>query len=209
MNLENISVKAGLLYLALIIPGILAFLLIPDIILSEANPVQYMQDNLWIIFAWIGLDILIILIEVYLTIYLKKLFDEHNKELSMVAFITRWLVILIMFVNVLFLVTLLLTNKDSAIDYVQLHLDGTYLWQIPFSVHVFVLGYMLKRHLKSIWQYLGFILMLGALGYLLDTIQYFYITEHALFSSLVSLLLVFVTLAEIGMAFALIRKKVL
>lgn len=209
MNIEKISVKAGILYLALVIPGILAFLLIPDTILSKANPNIYIQENLYMIFAWIGLDLIIIVIEIYLTIYLKKLFDRKNQTLSMVAFVTRWLVIVVMFVNVFFLFSLLLGDINRASDYVNLHLDGTYVWQVFFSVHVFVLGYMVKRYLQTIWQYLGYILMLGALGYFLDSLQYFFITDHQVFSSIVSFLLVFVTLAEIGMAFALIRKKVL
>lgn len=209
MNIEKISLKAGILYLALVIPGILAFLLIPDIILSKDNPNSYIRDNHLLIFAWIGLDLIIITIEIYLTFYLKKLFDRKNQTLSMVAFVTRWLVIVVMFVNVFFLVSLLLGDMSTASDYVNLHLDGTYVWQVFFSVHVFALGYMVKRYLNTSWQYLGYILMLGALGYFLDTIQYFFITDHQVFSSIVSFLLVFVTLGEIGMAFALIRKKVL
>ena len=208
MNLEKKSLQAGLLYFALIPPGILAFLWIPDHILSKENPSIFILNNLWLIILWMFLDIIILVIEVYLTIYLKQIFDSYHKHLSKLAFYLRMLMVAVMVVNLGMLIVLLF-DQGNATNYVLYHLDGTYSWQIPFSLHVFLLGYLVASKVKTKWAYLGYVLILGSFGYLLDSTQYFWITDSAFFAAIVSFLLIFVTLGEIGMAYALVRRKVL
>ncbi len=206
MTQKKRSLLAGILYLSLIIPGPFAFLLIPDMIYSAANPNQYIMDNMYLIYVWLFLDILIIGIEIVLAYLLLKLFNPVNKALSQVAYVLRMLVVGVMMINVGFLLMILFNSNQNPLVYVDLHLDFTYVWQFIFSFHVLVLGIFMIKYIKTLWKYLGFVLILGSIGYLIDVFNYF-LLESAFFTSVGNILLIFVTLAEIGMGIALLLRK--
>jgi len=206
MTQKKRSLLAGILYISLIIPGPFAFLLIPDMIYSAANPNQYIMDNMYVIYVWLFLDILIIGIEIVLAYLLLKLFNPENKTLSQVAYVLRMLVVGVMMINVGFLLMILFNSNQNPLAYVDLHLDFTYVWQFIFSFHVLVLGIFMIKYIKTLWQYLGYVLVLGSIGYLIDVFNYFLI-DSAFFTSVGNILLIFVTLAEVGMGIALLLRK--
>lgn len=206
MTQKKRSLLAGILYVSLIIPGPFAFLLIPDMIYSAANPNQYIMDNMYLIYVWLFLDILIIGIEIVLAYLLLKLFNPVNKALSQVAYVLRMLVVGVMMINVGFLLMILFNSNQNPLVYVDLHLDFTYVWQFIFSFHVLVLGIFMIKYIKTLWKYLGYVLVLGSIGYFIDVFNYFLI-DSAFFTSVGNILLIFVTLAEVGMGIALLLRK--
>ena len=206
MTQKKRSLLAGILYVSLIIPGPFAFLLIPDMIYSAANPNQYIMDNMYLIYVWLFLDILIIGIEIVLAYLLLKLFNPVNKALSQVAYVLRMLVVGVMMINVGFLLMILFNSNQNPLVYVYLHLDFTYVWQFIFSFHVLVLGIFMIKYIKTLWKYLGYVLVLGSIGYFIDVFNYFLI-DSAFFTSVGNILLIFVTLAEVGMGIALLLRK--
>ncbi len=206
MTQNKRSLVAGILYVSLIIPGPFAFLLIPDMIYSAANPNAYITNNMYLIYVWLFLDILIIGIEIVLAYLLLKLFNPVNKTLSQVAYVLRMLVVGVMMINVGFLLMILFNSNQNPLVYVDLHLDFTYVWQFIFSFHVLVLGIFMIKYIKTLWKYLGYVLILGSIGYFIDVFNYFLI-DSAFFTSVGNILLIFVTLAEIGMGIALLLRK--
>jgi hypothetical protein len=206
MTQKKRSLLAGILYVSLIIPGPFAFLLIPDMIYSAANPNTYITNNMYLIYVWLFLDILIIGIEIVLAYLLLKLFNPVNKALSQVAYILRMLVVGIMMINAVFLMMIIFSSSSNPIAYVDLHLDFTYVWQFAFSFHVLVLGIFMIKYIRTIWKYLGYVLILGSIGYLIDVFNHF-LLDSPFFTSVGNVLLVFVTLAEIGMGIALLFQK--
>lgn len=202
------SLWAGILYLLLIIPGPFAYIIIPDMISSQVNANQYISNHMELIYIWLLLDLLIIGIEVFLAIYLYKLLKLVDEKIARIAFVLRALVIMVMVINVSFLGIIILGDYINPLNYVLLHIDFTFIWQFIFSLHVFVLGVYFFKYVKSNFKYLAYVLILGSFGYLLDSLNHFFL-DSSIFISLASVLLIFVTLAEIGTGLALILNKVL
>ena len=200
------SILAGILYVSLIVPGPFAFILIPDMIYSKIDSNLFINNNMYIIWIWLGLDLLIIGIEIALSFLLLKIFSKMNKPLSQVAFILRMLVVVVMLVNAVFLGSIIVGSGSNPIHFVDLHLDFTYVWQAVFSFHVLILGIFMIKYIDTLWKYLGYILILGSIGYMVDVMNYFFI-ESVLFRSIGNTLLIFVTLAEVGMGIALLLNK--
>lgn len=208
MSLEKKSFLSGLLYVSLAVIGPIGFLLLPEQF-NVANVNDFVTTHTGLVVLWTFVDFVIIGIEVVLTIWLLQLFNTYDKKLSMIAFIFRMVMIVVMIVNMIFLVIVLVNTNAEASIYISYHLDGTYVWQLFFSVHVFLLGFMLYKHQVSRWKYLGLVLIMGSLGYLVDSIISLGHLDISLLNVVSSLLLVFVTIGEIGMAVGLMMKKVI
>ena len=183
-------------------------MIIPGKFVLDGTLNAYAMDNVALLVIWLLLDIIIIVIEVVLTIYLWKIFNEHNERLSLIAFILRMIMIVVMVVGAIFLLLLVVDGGSTADTYIEYHNKGVFLWQLFFSGHVFLLGYMLITYLKTAWKYLGIALILGSFGYFIDSINNLFTLDSALLATITGILLVFVTLGEIGMAIALLMKKV-
>ncbi len=207
MSLKKRSLISGILYLALIIPGPFAYILIPQMLLDQTDVTSYVSNNMYMVVIWLLLDIIIITIEVFLTYYLLKIFDEFNKKLSFTAFIFRSIMVLVMVLNAMYLISLIFNGGANALNMIESHNQGIFIWQSFFSIHVLLLGYMLVKYKKNYIKYLGYILCLGGLGYLVDAANYFFTTPQFL-QTIGSILLVFVTLAEILTGVALLLNKV-
>lgn len=206
MTQKKTSRLAGILYLSLIIPGPFAFLLIPDMIYSALDPNTFILNNMYLIYIWLLLDLLIVGIEIVLAYLLLKLFNPVNRFLSQLAYVLRMLVVLIMMINVIYLLMIVAGTGTQPLRFVDLHVDFTYVWQFIFSFHVLVLGIFLIKYIRTFWKYLGYILILGSIGYMIDVFNYFLLSS-IFFVSVGNVLLIFVTLAEIGMGVALLFQK--
>ena len=78
MTLKKRNLIAGILYLALIIPGPFAYIMIPNLLESQSNIINYVSSHMSLIYVWILLDLLIIGIEIVLSWYLLKIFEGFN-----------------------------------------------------------------------------------------------------------------------------------
>ncbi len=208
MTLKKRNLIAGILYLALIIPGPFAYIMIPSLLESQSSIINYVSTHMSLIYLWILLDVLIIAIEIILSYYLLKIFEGFNKKLSMVAFILRLAVVAVMIINVGFLFNIVISNGVESLEMIKNHKTFIMIWQLFFSIHIVLLGYMIFKGLKNYVKYLGIILMLGALGYLIDSLNYFFI-DNEFFTLLGSFLLIFITVGEISMGVALLLKKII
>jgi peptidoglycan/LPS O-acetylase OafA/YrhL len=175
----------------------------------ETSIVDFASTHVSLIALWLLLDLLIIVIEIFLSVWLLRIFNTWNKKLSLSAFLLRISMVVIMLVNAVFLLIMLIDKGVSADTYVAYHLTGVYAWQLLFGPHIFLLGFMVFKYIKTGWKYLGLVGMVGALGYFLDALNYLLNIDSSLLTSLVSFLLIFVTLGELGMSLALILRKII
>lgn len=208
MTIQKRSFLSGILYISLAVIGPFAFLIIPGRFVLDATLNEFTMDNITLLVIWILLDIVIIVIEVVLAIYLWKLFNEHNERLSLIAFVLRMIMVVVMIAGAIFLLLLIIDGGSTADIYIEYHNRGVFLWQLFFSGHVFLLGFMLIKYLKTAWKYLGIALILGSFGYFIDSLNNLLTLDSALLTSISTILLIFVTLGEIGMAVALLMKKI-
>lgn len=207
MNHKNISKITGVLYLSLVVLGPIGFLIIPELFMVD-NINEFASQNLGLLVAWVLVDILIIVIEVFISLYLFKLLQNYGKNTALAISISRFLIVVIMIVNVVFLLVPLFGGGANADTFIGYHNDGVYVWQIPFSIHVGLLGYMALKTISSKWRYLGPALILGGLGYLLDSIKYLANIDSSLLENFTMILLVFVMIGEIGIAIGFLLHKV-
>jgi hypothetical protein len=86
-----------------------------------------------------------------------------------------------------------------------MHRAGVWIWQVFFTVHLVLLGALIVASNKAP-RLIGIGLMLGASGYLLDSVYAFAFPDAALLGALRVALLVIVTLSELSFALWLVIK---
>ncbi len=210
MTYRKNQLLAGILYVSLLFVGPFTLLIIPEKFLGQTNLVEYISNNQLLVIAWILGDLLIIFIEVVLSTTLYKIFKEVNQKLSLIAYLSRLAMVVIMFANVLLLLRFLggasLTN-ESADSILSIHHSGIYVWEIFFFAHLLLLGYLVIS--KFIWnRVFGYGLMIGSFGYLIDPILYFFKIENNIISFVLTLLLTIVAITEISFGiYLMITKK--
>ena len=207
MNNKKMKLVVGILYLSLVVLGPIGFMVLPEQF-NVVNVNEFASENLGLIGAWIFVDILIITVEVFISVYLYRILREHNEKFALATSATRFAVVAIMVVNTVFLLITLFSGGSNADTFIEYHNSGVFVWQLPFSVHVVLLGIMAMKYTRSKWKYLGIALILGGLGYLLDSIQHLGNIESSVFGTISMVLLVFVMIGEIGIAIGLLLNKV-
>lgn len=208
MSIKKRSIITGLLYLSLAIIGPLGFLILPKLFTEATDIVSYTSNHLLTLISWFLVEVVIIVIEIFLTVNLWKLLNVYHKKLSLTAYLFRMLMILIMVINSIFLLAVLFTGGQNADLWIPVHSQWVFIWQIAFSIHIVFIGYIVLKYVGSIWRYLGIFLLLGALGYFIDSLNHLIPLSNAFMTSAASLLLVAVMIGEIGMAIALLMKKI-
>lgn len=204
---KRISRITGILYLSLVVLGPIGFLIIPELFRVD-NINEFASQNLGLLLAWILVDIIILVVEVFISLYLYKLLQGYGKNLALTISISRFLIVGIMIVNTIFLLIPLFNGGANADTFIGYHNAFVYVWQIPFSIHVGLLGYMAIKTISTKWRYLGPALILGGLGYLVDSITYLGNIESLLLENITMVLLLFVMIGEIGIAIGFLLHKV-
>lgn len=208
MSIQKRSVITGILYLSLAVIGPLGFMILPNMITVEALTIgSSIRPSL--VYLWFAVELLIIGIEIFLTIYLWKLLNVYDKKLSLIAFIFRLLMIAVMVINSMFILAVAVSGGANADVFIPMHHQWVFIWQILFSVHVLIVGYIVFTYVKTYWRYLGVALLLGAVGYFLDSLNNLIGYDISILSTLATIFLVFVMIGEIGMAVGLLMRKII
>ena len=79
------------------------------------------------------------------------------------------------------------------------HDAGVWIWQVFFSLHLVLLGTLVVRSGRYP-RLIGVGLILGGTGYLVDSVQMFALPDAAVLEAVKIVLLLIVTLAEVGFA---------
>ena len=211
---------AGALYLAIAACGIFSIGYVPSVII-ESGDAAATASNLAEhgLLSKLGLlaDIILIWIEVVLTSMLFVMFNPINRTLSTVAMMARAGMIIVMGVNLIFSVMPMVLHlkpellagfetpqiQSVAMMLNQMHDLGVYAWQIFFGLHLVALGLLVIK--SGIFpSLLGWMMLVGSQGYLLQAVQKFLFIDNVPFGFLIIGLLAIVTIGELSFAFYLL-----
>jgi hypothetical protein len=218
------SQLAGLFYLIIAIIGGFSIGYMPSVIIAEGNAVltfENLIDNQEL-FRWgIAGDIVVMILEIVLTAMLYHLFKSFSTTGMTIATYSRLAMAIIMGVNLInyMIPALIMTQPEylSAFSsselesltllFFKVHKYGELAWQIFFAIHLFMLGYVIRKSRKTP-KWLGTIMLIGGIGYGGDSFIQFTLMNSEILSVLFSSLLVLAVIAEFWFVFWLLIKGV-
>ena len=213
---------AGLLYLIIAIIGGFSIGYMPSVIITDGNAVltfQNLIDNQEL-FRWgIAGDIVVMVLEIVLTVMLYNLFKSFSTTGMTIATYSRLAMAIIMGMNLInyMIPAIIMTQPEylSAFSSSELesltllffkaHKYGELAWQIFFAIHLFTLGYVIRKSGKTP-KWLGIIMLIGGIGYAGDSFIQFTLMNSEILSILFSSMLVLAVIAEFWFAFWLLIK---
>lgn len=197
---------AGALYLAIAVCGAFSIGFVPMQIIggdgaaSSAN----LLANLGIFKLGILADSAVILFELAITAILYHLFRNVGPKLATIAMISRAGMITVMGINLLlWVMPYILVNTDSAqanmlVQFcIEAHEMGVFVWQLFFGAHLLALGWLVLKS-TVVPNILGWGMLVGAFGYLVQGVVELTFTDVAVLDYSVIGLLVIVTISEIS-----------
>ena len=176
---------AGVLVILLVLLGPFSQLYVPSTLIVPGDAAAT-ADNIrasgGLLRLGIVSDSLIFLIEIGVTVLLYVLLRPVSRTLSLVAAFARLATAIIQGINLLpyFTALLLLSGagyltvfEPAQLDalvllFLNAHGYGVFIWQLFFGFHLFVLGYLIFKS-GYFPRILGILMVLGSLGYLLDS----------------------------------------
>ncbi|MEZ4917882.1 MAG: DUF4386 domain-containing protein [Saprospiraceae bacterium] len=222
INPKAYAKLSGLLYFLIAICGGFSIGYVPSVIVAEGDAAQTAQniiEHAGLLRFGIFSDILIILMELVVLVLLYQLFKPVNKTISLVAALSRLGMAIIMGFNLLNLLLPIFllsgspylngfdTQQLQALTMLSLeaHHYGILAWGVFFGLHLVGLGYLVLRS-TFVPKLLGQLLLLGSIGYLLESFSVLVVPEQQVISWIASGLLVVVTIAELSFTFYLLIK---
>ena len=215
---------AGILYILLILIGPFIILYIPSLIIVEGNAAQTVDNllaNETIFRIGIFGEVMIFSIEILLVALLYTIFKRVNKYYSLVGAISRFGMVAIMGVNVVIYLAILpiINNPELLVGFTGEQLDSlvlllfniheyaVYVWGVFFAIHLAVLGYLIFKS-EFVPRVIGYLIMIGSVGYLFDSLRVFFNIENGIIINAFSILLVASIIGELSFTiWLLINKK--
>lgn len=203
----------GALYLTIAVAGGFAIAYVPSVLHVSGDAAATWSNilsNRGLFMAGILGDVVMMVAELFVTAMLYAMFRATNPTLSMIAALSRLMMVTVMAAMLLFHagglhlaqgVPDIPPDLAAALAGVFLHMHdaGVWVWQIFFSVHLLVLGGLIIRSERAP-LILGVGLTVGGMGYLLDSVYAFAFPMWDGLAMARAALLVVVTLAEVGFA---------
>lgn len=201
---------AGALYLAIAVCGGFSIGFVPMQIVTGDAPTSSanLLANQGLYKLGIVADCLVILFELAITAVLYQMFRHAGPKMAMIALISRAGMVTVMGINVLlWVMPYVLLTGDASWDKAQLHglvqmffdahAMGVFVWQLFFGAHLLALGWLVLKS-DVVPRLLGWGLIIGAFGYLLQGIVELTFTDVAALDYTYIALLVIVTISEIS-----------
>ena len=215
---------AGLLYLLIAIAGGLSIAYIPSLIVLPED-VSTTTKNLiekFDVFRWaIAGDIIVLVLEVFLTVFIYRIFRTVSQTASLIAAYSRVAMSIVMALNLFnYIIPILILNSSATMGSFELsqqeslsmlflhaHKYGEYIWQLFFGIHLFVLGYMvIKSRYTPI--FIGYLMLIGSAGYFGEGALNILFVENNIITFSKDLLLAVATIGELIFTFWLLIKGV-
>ena len=158
-------------------------------------------------------DVVVMIFELFAVAMLYFMFRNVSKTLSFATAMARLSMVSVMSAMLFFHAGAdLLAHSDQVMTnfsaeqradlaglFLEMHHAGVWIWQIFFTVHLLLLGYLVANS-ERFPSLLGYGLMIGAIGYALDSAYAFAFPEIVWLGTLRIGLLAIVTLSEVGFA---------
>lgn len=215
---------AGLLYLVIAIIGGFSIGYMPSEIVVDGNATLTFQNLMkhQELFRWgIAGDIAVMVIEIVLTVMLYQLFKSISTTGLTVATYSRLAMAIIMGINLInYMIPAIIMAQPEYLSaftseqlesltllFLNAHRYGELAWQLFFAVHLFMLGYVIRKS-GNLPKWLGILMLIGAVGYGGDSFTQLVLINSELLSGLFTSLLVLAVIAEFWFAFYLLIKGV-
>ncbi len=212
----------GLFYLIIALAGGFSILYVPSVLYVADDPAATMNAiaaNRGLFTFGVAGELIIVIAELFATAMLYFMFKPVNATLSLVAAFARLSMAIVMAVMLFFTAIALALASDVAwlgvfsaeqrfaLSYLALdaHDFGVVIWQVFFTVHLFILGNLVIRS-GQFPKLLGVLMAVGAFGYLLDSAGQFAFIGDAVFGMVTGIFLAIVTFGEVGFALWLLIK---
>jgi hypothetical protein len=210
LNVKDARV-AGALYLTIAVCGGFSIGYVPSQIVvagDAATTAANLMGQLGLFRLGLLADSAVILLEIAITVILYQMFRTTSPRLSLIAMVSRLGMIVVMGINLLLWVMpyvlltqpMVLNPADSqafAQIFFEAHALGIYVWQLFFGAHLLALGWIILRS-KLVPHLLGWGLLIGAFGYLIQGLVKLTFTDVAALDITIIGLLTIVTLSELG-----------
>ena len=213
---------AGSLYLIIAIIGGFSIGYMPSVIVVDGNAALTFENltNHQNLFKWgiVG-DILVIILETILTVMIYQLFKSISATGATIAAYSRLAMAIIMGMNLLnYAIPQIIVTHPEYLDtfnlnqlealnllFFKAHKFGEMAWQLFFAIHLFTLGYVVRKSIETP-KWLGDMMMIGGIGYGGDSFIQLVSLNSESISILFSILLVFAVIGELWFAFWLLIK---
>lgn len=212
----------GMFYLGIAIAGGFAIAYVPSQIVVQGDPAQTVANILTrtaLYQAGIAADLAVMVFEIMALTMLYFMFKPVSATLSFAAAMARLSMVSVMSAMLFFHAgaTLLAQSPElvSSFDaaqradlaglFLEMHRAGVWIWQVFFTLHLVLLGTLVLAS-RRFPRIIGIGLIVGASGYVLDSIYAFAFPDAAVLGILRAGLLAIVTLSEISFALWLLIK---
>ncbi len=206
----------GFFYLGIAVAGGFSIAYVPSQIVVADDPgatVANIIGRTGLYHMGIAADLVVMVFEIMAVAMLYFMFRDVSKTLSFAAAMARLSMVSVMSAMLFFHAGAdLLAHSDHVMTqfsaaeradivglFLEMHRAGVWIWQVFFTVHLLLLGYLLLRS-NRFPALLGYGLMIGAMGYVLDSAYAFAFPDAAWLGMLRAGLLAIVTLSEVGFA---------
>jgi hypothetical protein len=220
---RNYSRTAGLIYLAIAVVAGFSIAYVPSVIIAAGDSgmtAANLLSNQALFRLGILGDVALMLLEVVLSVMLFVVFKATSPTASLVAMVSRLLMVVVMAINVILGVMpfALLDGPGHlgaftpdqvqaiALTLLEARGFGVYVWDIFFGLNVLVLGWL---SIKSgfLPKLLGVALLIGSAGYFLEGIRHVTFIDSPLLAIAVPALIGVAALGELAFAFWLLIKN--
>jgi hypothetical protein len=182
---QNTAKIAGWLYLFLIPLGILGIIYVPATLFvadDVAATISNIVTNELLFRVSIVSAFLVQLVGICVVLYLYKLLKSVNQSHALLMVLFQLLAVPITLVNELFHVAVLvLLNAPEPSHqlvslFLELHHHGIFVSQIFWGLWLFPMGYLVFKS-GFLPKILGILLMIGCMGYLIDSVTHFMLPD--------------------------------
>ena len=180
-SVKNTAKIAGWLYLSLIPLGILGIIYVPATLFVAGDvgaTISNIIANELLFRVGIVSAFLAQLVGIFVVLYLYKLLKSVNQSHALLMVLFQLLAVPITLVNELFhvAVLVLLNTPEPSHQlvslFLELHHHGIFVSQIFWGLWLFPMGYLVFKS-GLLPKILGILLMIGCMGYLIDSVTHF------------------------------------
>lgn len=185
---QNSAKIAGWLYLLLIPLGVLGIIYVPATLLVSGDVTSTINNivaNEMLFRLSIVSAFLVQLVSIFVVLYLYKLLKPVNQSHAFLMALFLLLAVPITLMNELFHVAVLVLLNSAEPShslvslFLELHEHGIFVSQIFWGLWLFPMGYLIFSS-GFLPKFLGVLLMIGCMGYLIDSITHFLLPDFGL-----------------------------
>jgi hypothetical protein len=220
---KNYSRTAGLIYLAIAVVAGFSIAYVPSVIVAAGDAgttAANLLGNQGLFRLGILGDVTLILLEIVLSVMLFVVFKATSPTVSMIAMVSRLLMVVVMAINVIigvmpFVLLDVSTHLGAftpeqvqamALTLIEARGYGVYVWDVFFGLNVLVLGWLCIKS-GFLPKLLGIVLMIGSAGYFLEGLRHVTFVDSPVLAMAVPALIGVAALGELAFAFWLMIKS--